>query len=153
MAFGSMVQTAGCTAQVSSRLKRSYTILDKLTREPTMQLANMEDIGGVRAIVRNLDELRASRAADQEEAATSESPGLHRGSSILRLPRSPSDHLPRGSRRNRDRSIEVQLRTPVMHEWAIAVERLSGRMGEDLKGGHGPEGTSVAAEPASNHTF
>lgn len=39
-----------------------------------------------------------------------------------------------------DRPIEVQLRTRVMHEWAIAaVERTSGRMGKDLKAGLGPE--------------
>lgn len=31
----------------------------------------------------------------------------------------------------------MQLRTLVMHEWAITVERLSGRIGENLKGdGH-----------------
>ena len=38
-----------------------------------------------------------------------------------------------------NRMIEVQLRTQVMHEWAITVERLSGRLGEDLKGGRGPQ--------------
>lgn len=32
-----------------------------------------------------------------------------------------------------DRCIEVQLRTQVMHEWAITVERLSGRLGQNLK--------------------
>lgn len=37
-----------------------------------------------------------------------------------------------------ERSIEVQLRTPVMHEWAIAVERLGGRLQTDLKGEQGP---------------
>jgi hypothetical protein len=38
-----------------------------------------------------------------------------------------------------DRAIEVQLRTRVMHEWAITVERLSGRLQEDLKSSRGPE--------------
>jgi putative GTP pyrophosphokinase len=33
---------------------------------------------------------------------------------------------------------EMQVRTEVQHEWAIAVERVGGRMHEDLKGGHGP---------------
>ena len=37
-----------------------------------------------------------------------------------------------------ERAVEVQLRTRVMHEWAIAVERLSGRVNEDLKSGRGP---------------
>lgn len=38
-----------------------------------------------------------------------------------------------------DRPIEVQLRTRVMHDWAITVERLSGRLAEDLKSGRGPQ--------------
>ena len=38
-----------------------------------------------------------------------------------------------------DRAIEVQLRTKAMHEWAIAVERLSWRMDEDLKSSRGPQ--------------
>ncbi len=33
-----------------------------------------------------------------------------------------------------ERRIEVQLRTQAMHSWAITVERLSGRLGENLKG-------------------
>lgn len=35
--------------------------------------------------------------------------------------------------------IEVQIRTQVMHAWAITVERLGGRLGEDLKCGYGPQ--------------
>lgn len=37
------------------------------------------------------------------------------------------------------RCIEVQLRTQVMHEWAITVERLGGRLQVDLKSGTGPQ--------------
>lgn len=33
-----------------------------------------------------------------------------------------------------NRRIEVQLRTRVMHDWAITVERLSGQLGRNLKG-------------------
>src|SRR5258708_5441751 len=42
----SVVRTSGCRVEVSQRLKRMNTILDKLIREPTMQLSNMQDIGG-----------------------------------------------------------------------------------------------------------
>ena len=38
-------------AGVTQRLKKLPTILDKLTRYPTMSLATMEDIGGVRVVV------------------------------------------------------------------------------------------------------
>ncbi len=36
---------------VTQRLKRFSTIVDKLRREPTMQLTTMEDIGGVRTVL------------------------------------------------------------------------------------------------------
>jgi hypothetical protein len=36
---------------VTQRLKKFSTILDKLSRYPTMRLTAMEDIGGVRAIL------------------------------------------------------------------------------------------------------
>jgi len=147
----SMVTTAGCTAQVSSRLKRAWTILDKLRREPTMQLANMEDIGGVRAIVGNLEELRRAERRIKK----------------IRTPQRIRDYIeePRMSgyrgvhltvryddRAGNERAIEVQLRTPVMHEWAIAVERLSGRMGADLKGGQGPQPVLDLLEAISEAT-
>lgn len=37
-----------------------------------------------------------------------------------------------------ERCVEVQLRTRIMHEWAVAVERRGGRIGSDLKSGRGP---------------
>jgi putative GTP pyrophosphokinase len=37
-----------------------------------------------------------------------------------------------------ERAVEIQLRTGVMHEWAIAVEKLSYRLSKDLKSGRGP---------------
>jgi putative GTP pyrophosphokinase len=42
---------------VSQRLKRMPTIIDKLRREPTMQLTTMQDIGGVRAVLRDVGEV------------------------------------------------------------------------------------------------
>ncbi|HUF32136.1 MAG TPA: RelA/SpoT domain-containing protein [Acidimicrobiales bacterium] len=51
MGVRSMVRTAGYAPHVSQRLKRLPTILDKLKREPTMSLANMQDIGGCRAVL------------------------------------------------------------------------------------------------------
>ena len=38
-----------------------------------------------------------------------------------------------------DTSVEVQLRTVVQHEWSVSVERVGGRIGEDLKGSRGPK--------------
>jgi ppGpp synthetase/RelA/SpoT-type nucleotidyltranferase len=33
------------------------------------------------------------------------------------------------------KSIEVQLRTQAMHQWAVTVERLSGSLNQDLRSG------------------
>jgi ppGpp synthetase/RelA/SpoT-type nucleotidyltranferase len=132
MGLRSVVSTVGLPIEVSQRLKRMPTIIDKLDREPTMQLANMQDIGGCRAVFDTL-------------------PGLRRAEQKLKKNRPPvrySDYVvaPRASGYravhvvvgylDRDgivRHIEVQLRTKVMHEWAVTVERLSGSVGEDLK--------------------
>lgn len=134
----SMVKSEGCTVEVSQRLKRINTIMDKLRREPTMGLATMQDIGGCRAVLNSLDEVRAVE---------------HR----LKKNRPPVDYYdyvstPRASgyrgihvvvgypdAAGTERVIEVQLRTKTMHEWAIAVERIAGRIQDDLKSGRGPQ--------------
>lgn len=50
MGLRSFVRTEHCEIEVSQRLKRVPTIVDKLVGEPTMQLATMQDIGGCRAV-------------------------------------------------------------------------------------------------------
>ncbi|MGH8973862.1 MAG: RelA/SpoT domain-containing protein [Acidimicrobiia bacterium] len=133
MGLRSMVRTAGCRVEVSQRLKRVPTIIDKLTREPTMQLANMQDVGGCRAVLANVDEVRRV-----QKRLMKNRPPLRVNDYIAQ----PRDSGYRGVHVivcYDERAIEVQLRTPVMHAWAITVERLSGRLQEDLKGGLGPE--------------
>ncbi len=41
--------------------------------------------------------------------------------------------------RYQGRSIEVQLRTGVQHEWAYTVESVTSRFGFDIKSGGGPD--------------
>lgn len=128
-----MVATEGAGGEVSERLKRIPTIVDKLSRQPSMKLANMHDIAGCRAVLQTVDEVR----------------GVQRRLSRNRPPLRVYDYIehPRESGYRGvhvivlydDRKIEVQLRTRVMHEWATAVERLGGRLRTDLKSGRGPE--------------
>lgn len=61
MGLRSVVRTEHCEIEVSQRLKRFRTIVDKLDREPTMQLANMQDIGGCRAVLRSMEEISRVR--------------------------------------------------------------------------------------------
>lgn len=55
-------RSLGIDAEVTQRLKRSQTILDKLRREPTLDLSRMQDVGGCRAVVETKDDLRRLEA-------------------------------------------------------------------------------------------
>lgn len=134
MGLRSVLRTEQCSrVQVSQRLKRAPTIVDKLAREATLSLPRMQDIGGCRAVLGSIEEVRRVEARLKKN----------------RPPVGYSDYIkhPRASGyrgvhvvvrydddQGIERRIEVQLRTLVMHEWAITVERLSGRIGENLKG-------------------
>ena len=66
MGLRSRLRTEECPIEVSQRLKRIPTIIDKLVREPTMALGNMGDIGGVRAVVGSIDEVRRTAVRIQK---------------------------------------------------------------------------------------
>lgn len=117
-------RVTGEQAQVSQRLKRIPTILDKLGRIEKMNLARMWDIGGVRARL----------------------PGVHEVYAVAgRIERwwevrgEPHDYIaepkPDGYRayhlyvEKQGRVIEVQLRTELQDTWANQVER-DGRLGD-----------------------
>jgi len=133
MGLRSVVRTERCRVEVSQRLKRVPTIIDKLTREPTMQLANMQDIGGCRSVLDSIDEVRRV----QKRLAKNRPP--LRVADYIDAPRVSGYRGVHVIVAYDDRPIEVQLRTRVMHDWAITVERLSGRLAEDLKSGRGPQ--------------
>jgi ppGpp synthetase/RelA/SpoT-type nucleotidyltranferase len=142
MGLRSMVRTEGARIEVSQRLKRITTMVDKLGRQATMRLSTMQDIGGCRAVLATIDELRRI-----EQRLKRNRPPI-RYSDYITTPRSSgyrSVHvvIQYPDEEGIERAIEVQLRTMVMHEWAIAVERLSGRLNEDLKSGRGPEAVLV----------
>jgi putative GTP pyrophosphokinase len=54
-------RVAGKEIVVAQRLKRRSTIIDKLFREPTMELARMDDIAGSRLIFKDINSLEAFR--------------------------------------------------------------------------------------------
>lgn len=116
---------------VAQRLKRVPTIGDKLQRESGMQLARMEDIGGVRAILPNQD------------AAYEVANRLRKNWTITRFRDYVSEPKLDGYRalhlinRNHGRLIEVQLRTPRQDRWANYVEAFA-RIAPGLKFGAGP---------------
>lgn len=117
--------------QVTQRLKRFPTILNKLIREPKLNLARMQDIGGCRAILPDIS------ACYEVRKRLLKRQGYDRDVDYIASPK-PSGY--RGIQfivKYDGRRIEIQLRTPAMSDWAIAVERLGFRMGDDLKSGVG----------------
>lgn len=137
MGLRSMVRTVGSQGPVSQRLKRTPSAIAKLGRFPNMQLSTMQDIAGCRAVVKSVDHVnqvfrrleKTKRICDVSDYLASPAPSGYRGLHVIVK---YADEA--GSMRN----VEVQLRTNVMHEWAVTVERVGGRLGYDLKGGVGP---------------
>lgn len=124
----SRARTIGVSAEVSQRLKRRQTILDKLRREPNLDLSRMQDIGGCRAVVRSIDDLRRL----EERLRNGRLPVL----GVADYINSPRISGYRGVHvivSYEERAIEVQLRTRVMHAWALAAEGYSSDVGLNLK--------------------
>jgi len=100
----------------SQRHKRMNRIIDKLHRFPQMRLSQMEDIGGCRAVLPTLDQVKgvAERITNRWHGAL-----------IIDYTERPK---PSGYRaihvieRRDGRLIEVQLRSQRQDQWAVAVE-------------------------------
>lgn len=123
----SMIQTEKCKSEVSQRTKRFMTIIDKLEREPTLALSKMQDIGGCRAILGSVDEIR------RVEARLKMRRPVAGYSDYITTPRESGYRGVHVVVEYDGRCIEIQLRTPLMHLWAITVERQSTAVGENLK--------------------
>jgi putative GTP pyrophosphokinase len=117
--------------EVAQRLKRWTTIIDKLAREPTMQVTQMQDIGGVRALLPSLHHLFAV------------SRRLRKTWTIIRVRDYIAEPKPSGYRalhlvvRRRGYPVEVQLRTVLQDAWANQVEEDGRQIGVGLKFGAG----------------
>jgi GTP pyrophosphokinase len=128
-----ILKKPGSRVPVVQRLKRREQIMWKLARFPESKLSNMGDIGGCRAVLENRAHiegvLRRIRKNWQvhgriRDTRDEPAPSGYRAVHVIVI-------------RDR-RRIEVQLRTPREHEWAVAVERTAARLGYGLKEGEGP---------------
>jgi putative GTP pyrophosphokinase len=121
---------------VSQRLKRVPSIIIKLQRQPGMQLARMQDIGGCRAVVEDMKavaKLTAQYGSPQRDYIAQPKPDGYRSVHFID-PYEPSDlkyELLSG------RKTEVQVRTKLQHAWATAVETVDSILGQRLKTGGG----------------
>lgn len=124
----SRAKTVGVEAEVTQRLKRQQTILEKLGREPTLDLSRMQDIGGCRAVVNTRDDLRRL-----EDRITSKAARVLNHYDYIAKPRSSGYRAVHIVTEYGGRQIEIQLRTSVMHSWALAAENYSSILGTNIK--------------------
>lgn len=129
-------------ALVAQRLKRAPSIIAKLQRFKGMELARMQDIGGLRAVVASMKELRALLGAYEsarfahEQLPTKDyiaAPKADGYRSVHLIYRYKNDRAPVYN----GLSLELQVRTKMQHAWATAVETMGIYLGQALKSGQG----------------
>jgi ppGpp synthetase/RelA/SpoT-type nucleotidyltranferase len=120
-------------ADVSRRLKRLVTIVGKLDRFPSADVTGLHDIGGVRAVLPSISDLRAVAEVLKTRLD-------------LTRPRDYIAHPPESGyravhlvAREAGVRIEIQLRTALQDSWANLVEQIGADTGIELKFGHGPK--------------
>jgi hypothetical protein len=129
------------SALVVQRLKRQASIQLKLENEGTMRLVQMQDIGGCRAIVRSVGEVRRlyrqysewpvwGSICDEDDYITKPKVSGYRGIHLIYRyeGKKPDWH---------GLKVEIQLRSRRMHAWATAVEIVGAFTHQALKASQG----------------
>ena len=132
------IRDSGVEAEISQRLKRMPTIIDKLTRVPR-RLSTLVDIGGCRAILANQDDVQRVQEIFLQNSLRRNDDEDHLIDYVA-APRESGYRSVHIHTKYDGRRVEVQLRTRWQHLWAKYVEDLTGWTGVDFKNGEGPEG-------------
>ncbi|MBX3134049.1 MAG: RelA/SpoT domain-containing protein [Gemmatimonadaceae bacterium] len=129
-------------ALLAQRLKRVYSTVEKLRRFPGMKLSRMQDIGGCRAVVTSVRQVRwleARYLADGEVIASHKDyisepkESGYRGVHLVY--RYTSDQSPG----HNGLLVELQVRSRLQHAWATAVETVGTFTSQSLKASEGAE--------------
>lgn len=132
MGLRSAVSSCGYPVKVSQRLKRFETIFNKLQRQPNLRLSQLQDVGGCRAVLPDVQAVMAvkDRLCDPRYARARE---VKRVTDYITSPRDSGYRGVHVMVTYRGRTVEIQLRTEVMHAWAVHVERLTQKYGQNLR--------------------
>ncbi len=131
------------TPIVAQRLKRMPTIIDKLKRYPMMNFSQMQDIGGVRAVVDTYrDVQRLEQAYKNKSKFSSVEHRLLREKNYILSPRTEDgyrslhliyEYKNRIAPEYNGLLLELQIRTRLQHTWATAVETMGIYLNQPLK--------------------
>jgi ppGpp synthetase/RelA/SpoT-type nucleotidyltranferase len=128
-------------AVVVRRLKRIPSIINKLKRFPNMQISTMGDIGGIRIITKNLENVYTIR---NKIIASRTRNKLLGEKNYLEEPKFSGYrgiHLIYGYQGQKEEyksfRVELQIRSNIQHAWATAVEIVGTFLQENLKASQG----------------
>lgn len=128
---------------VSQRLKRLSSIQYKLDLNPTMGLGGMQDMGGYRAVLKDVKDLKRLNTALTLQKMSHK---LDRVTDYVNFPKNTgyrSIHFVYEYISKREiyngLKIELQIRTKLQHNWATAVETAGIITKTSLKSNQGPD--------------
>jgi ppGpp synthetase/RelA/SpoT-type nucleotidyltranferase len=135
----SRAKSASHSPTFGTRLKTEGSIRAKLIRERRMKLSTMQDIGGCRVILRDMDEVnrlvdlyaRDSGVNIDDYVKEPRVSGYRGKHMIWRFAADDERHSCYNNMR-----IEIQIRTELQHSWATAVEVCSTFTDQNLKSDH-----------------
>ncbi len=128
---------------IAQRLKRADSIVSKLKRFPKMKLSTMQDIAGLRAILKNVHQVRELEneyrtsnfkhiLKDSKDYITCPASSGYRRIHLVYEYINPKNPEATGLK------IELQIRTKLQHAWATAVETMGTFLNHSLKSSQGP---------------
>ncbi len=132
---------------IAQRLKRLYSIIKKLEREPTMNLWTMQDLGGCRVVVPKVEDVykviseyksSSIRHILKKEYDYIQHPKFSGYRSYHMVYQYQSD---KKDTYNRNMLIEIQVRTRLQHLWATALETMGLFSNQALKASVGEKDT------------
>lgn len=130
---------------IAQRLKRASSIILKLQREPNMKLSTMQDIAGIRAVMRSIEDVFSLQKDLKKgkykhilksEYNYIETPKQNTGYRSLHL---IFQYVNLKHPESNGLKIEVQIRTRLQHIWATTVETIDIFLGTHLKASQGPD--------------
>lgn len=143
MSLAARLRSAKANGITAARAKRFSSVRAKLKRFPTMNLDQINDLAGCRAIVddirgvwRLVDECKAKfpheiHGKEYDYIKEPKDDGYRSYHMVFRFRGTGEAYAFNGHR------VEVQLRTRLQHSWATAVEAVGRFRGENMKGGGG----------------